>query len=158
MRILLLTLFLLITSVAVSAQDTVKVVVALANSEITVEDIQGIQAELDAKIYKGVKFRIGGVFHYVRPQFDAKCEVDTYSFGPSVSYSVFSGKVEFFGRGLFGVTTNYEGLNRFTRAYGVGVDVNLGHIVLRPFVIDRVRIEGAPVNFERYGAGVGVRF
>lgn len=157
MRILLLTLFLLITSVAASAQDTVKVIVAFSNTEFSVKDFQGIQAELDAKIYKGGKARIGGVFHYVRPCLDCGIDIDTYSFGPSLGYDLFGGKVAPFGRALFGLTTDYNGLRQFTRTYGAGVDVNLGHIVLRPFVIDRVRIEGAP-NFERYGAGVGVRF
>lgn len=158
MKFIISTLLLLVISLPVVAQDTVKVSAGFVSSDFGVNDIQGVSAELDAKILKSGKFRIGGVFQYVRPQVENSADVDTYSFGPQVSYDVFGGRISLFGRGLFGVTTDYNGTNTFTRTYGFGGDVNLGHIFIRPFVMDFQRFEGVPVTVNRFGAGAGIRF
>ncbi len=158
MRLILIALFILVLSIAASAQDTVKLTASFANTDLSLDDIQGVQVELDAKIYKYDKVRVGGVFHYVRPQFGAIQDFDTYSFGPQLSYDLLGGTVSVFGRVMFGLTTDYSGTNASTHTFGAGVDLNLGHVVIRPLVVDRVRIEGVPISVERYGAGVGVRF
>lgn len=169
MRILLLTAFLLFFYVAAQAQntikvtaqevyDTVKLSASFINSDAAFENVQGVQVELDAKLVRAGYFRLGGVFHYARPTFDSEYAVDTYSAGPQLSYDVFNGRLSVFGRALFGVTTNYEGSKAFTRTYGGGVDVNVGHLFIRPLVLDFKRIEGFPLTINSVGVGGGVRF
>lgn len=146
----------------VSAQDTpdkIKLSVSFANSDYSLNDIQGVQGEIDARILRANRFRIGGVIHYVRPCFNCVSpQFDTYSLGPQLSYDVFGSRVSLFGRALFGLTTNYNGGNAFTRTYGGGCDVNLGNFFVRPIVLDVIRTEGLPVTVNRFGAGAGLRF
>lgn len=147
------------------AQDKITIGANFVNSEYSinpfaaVEYLQGISAELNARITaqkdgKGV--RLGGVFYYKRDNFTTP--TDTYAFGPRLSYraSIF----EPFGHALFGVNTAYQQHDRqFTRIYGAGLNINLGHVYVRPIEINWQRTEGffTPA-VQTYSAGVGVRF
>lgn len=146
------------------AQDKVKIGVNFVNSEYAlnpieaVEYLQGISAELNARIAaqkEGKGVRLGGVFYYKRDNFDSP--TDTYAFGPRLSYrfSIF----EPFGHALFGLNTTYNSDRTFTRIYGAGLDVNLGHVYVRPVEVNWQRTEGfgSPAT-QTYSAGVGVRF
>ena len=146
------------------AQDKVKFGVNFVNSEYAlnpveaIEYLQGISAELNARIAaqkESKGFRLGGVFYWKRDNFDAP--TDTYAFGPRLSYrlSVF----EPFGHALFGFNTTYNSDRTFTRIYGAGLDVNLGHVYVRPIEVNWQRTEGflSPAT-QTYSAGVGVRF
>lgn len=158
-----LTFMVLLATVGV-AQDKIKIGVNFVNSEYAlnpieaVEYAQGISAELNARIAgqkEGKGFRFGGVFYYKRDNFDSP--TDTYAFGPRLSYrfSVF----EPFGHALFGLNTTYNSDKTFTRIYGAGLDVNLGHIYVRPIEVNWQRTEGfASPATQTYSAGVGVRF
>lgn len=146
-----------VLALSVCAQDRVKVSASFVNSDFTFGNAHGIAAEGDAKILRYEKIRLGGVFQFVRPSFDTCRKIDTYSLGPQVSYDAFNGRISIFGRALFGVTDlprNYA----FTKTYGAGADVNIGHIFIRPIVLDFQRIEGFPTTINRFGAGGGVRF
>lgn len=158
-----LTFLFLFASVGV-AQDKVKIGVNFVNSEYVlnpieaVEYLQGVSAELNARIAaqeNGKGFRLGGVFYYKRDNFSAP--TDTYAFGPRLSYrlSVF----EPFGHALFGLNTTYNADRTFTRIYGAGLDVNLGHVYVRPIEVNYQRTEGflSPA-VQTFSAGLGVRF
>jgi len=142
--------------------DAVKLSVSFTNSEysnlFSTEYAQGLSAELDAKIARYDRFRIGGVFQWNRANISDSQPVDTYSAGPQVSVDFFKGHISPFGRALFGVTTSYQQDRAFSRIYEFGFDVNLGHLVLRPFGLGYQKIEGVPGAAQRYSAGVGVRF
>jgi hypothetical protein len=166
-RIALSTLLLLVAATAFaqdkagqSAPDRIKLGVGFSNSEyanlLSTEYQQGLTAELDARIFRRDRFRLGGVFQYNRANLSADTPVDTYSFGPRLSVKF--GPIEPFGQALFGLTTTYNDDRAFTRTYGLGADINLGHIYLRPFALDFLKFESAPGAVQRYGAGVGVRF
>jgi hypothetical protein len=145
--------------------DKVKLSVGFTNTEYSFESLfsteyaQGLSAELDARLFKKGPARLGGVFQFNRANISSDLPLDTYSFGPQLSVDLFKGVVSPFGRALFGLQTTYNSDRVFTRAYGVGVDVNLGHVFIRPAVIDWIRTEGfnSP-STQRFGAGVGVRF
>ncbi|HKQ91339.1 MAG TPA: outer membrane beta-barrel protein [Blastocatellia bacterium] len=168
-RIASLTTLLLAFVAGPSAQeaapDKVKLSAGFTNTEYSFESLfsteyeQGLTAELDARIFKKSGIRLGGVFQYNRNAVGADLPIDTYSFGPQLSVDLFKGVVSPFGRALFGFQTTYNSDRVFTRAYGVGVDVNLGHVFIRPVVVDWIRTEGfgSPAT-QRFGAGVGVRF
>lgn len=153
-----------ILAVLTPAQDSVKAGVNFVNSEYVanpiqaVEYLQGISAELNAKIAsqkEGKGFRMGGVFCYKRDNFTAP--TDTYAFGPRLSYrlSIF----EPFGHALFGFNTTYNTDRTFTRLYGAGLDINLGRVYVRPIEVNYQRQEGvfSPAN-QTFSAGLGVRF
>jgi hypothetical protein len=143
-------------------KDTVKGYVGFTSTEYSFESLfsteyrQGLTAELDAKVAGNSKVRLGGVFQFNRASFEEPA-IDTYSFGPRLSYKI--GFVEPFGHALFGFQTTYNRDRTFTRTYGAGVDLNFGHVFIRPAVIDFVRTEGfASPATQRFGAGIGVRF
>lgn len=145
--------------------DKAKLSVGFTNTEYSFESLflteyeQGLTAELDARIFKKSGVRLGGVFQYNRNAVGGDLPIDTYSFGPQLSVDLFKGYVSPFGRALFGFQTTYSNDRVFTRTYGVGVDVNLGHVFIRPAVVDWIRTEGfASPATQRFGAGVGVRF
>lgn len=157
----LVFLVLILFSVFTKAQDTVKLSVGFSNTEyydrFSTEYEQGISAQLDAKIFSKSNFRLGGVFQYNRAKFDTS--LDTYQFGPQLSYKFFKGTVEPFGRALFGLQTTYNQDRRFIRTYGVGVDVNLGHIFFTPIIVDNSKTEGIfSKGTNQFAARVGVRF
>ena len=163
MKTILVTVLLLLFTVCAQAQesskDNFKLSVSFANTDYSLDNVQGIAGELDAKMFKHGNFRLGGVFRYDRSCMSCDPKIDVYSGGPQLSYDVFKGRISLFGRALFGVTTTYnQDAKLFTRTYGAGADINLGHVFVRPFVLDYVRVEGVPVTVERYGAGVGIRF
>jgi len=158
MRVLFLVAFLLFFYVAAQAQDKVKISASFTGSDVGFDDRQGLGVELDAKIIGGEYLRLGGVFRYDRACFDCSPKTDIYSAGPQLSYELFQGRVSAFGRALFGATTTYNSDKRFTRTYGAGVDVNLGNVFIRPFVIDFLRVEGVLITVNRYGVGGGIRF
>lgn len=166
--ILSIAFALLFASSAVAqdkSPDKVKLSVGFTNTEYSFESLfsteykQGLSAELDARIFKKSGVRLGGVFQFNRNAIGDDLPLDTYSFGPQLSVDLFKGVVSPFGRALFGIQTAYNSDRQFTRTYGVGVDVNLGHVFIRPAVIDWIRTEGfnSP-STQRFGAGVGVRF
>lgn len=157
MRLIIFCILILSFSVVASAQDNVKISAAFVNSDFSAGDTQGIQAELDAKIIKYERFRLGGVFQYVRPSFDRSVDLHVYSAGPQLSYDVFNGRISVFGRALFGVTDHPQGY-AFTKTFGAGADINLGHIFIRPIVLDFKRIEGFPLTQNQVGVGGGFRF
>jgi len=157
------TLVLLSIAVA-SAQDRIKLGANFVNSEFSINPIQGVEylqgvsAELDARIAaqkEGKGVRLGGVFYYKRDNFTAP--TDTYAFGPRLSYrlSIF----EPFGHALFGFNTTYNSDRTFTRLYGAGLNLNLGNIYVRPIEINYQRAEGfLSPSTQTYSAGIGVRF
>lgn len=171
MKTTLLTLLLLLFTAGALAQpqnpvyvhaepqDSIKLSIHFANTDVGLDQRQGIGAELDAKLIRYERFRVGGVFRYDRACFDCDPKVDAYSVGPQISYDVFNGRVSVFGRALFGITTTYQQSDKlFTRTYGAGADVNFGYLFLRPFVMDFIRVEGLPITVNRFGAGGGIRF
>lgn len=155
---------LLFLFVSVNAQDKIKIGVNFVNSEYSlnpieaVEYLQGVSAELDARIAaqkQGKGVRLGGVFYYKRDNFDAP--TDTYAFGPRFSYrlSIF----EPFGHALFGLNTTYNSDRTFTRIYGAGLNLNFGNVYVRPIEINYQRAEGfLSPSTQTYSAGIGVRF
>lgn len=150
---------------AQDAPDRFKISASFSNTELknlfgtnVSQSIQGITAEADARVFKYEGLRLGGVFQYSRPQIDAAVAMDTYSFGPQASADLLKGFVSPFGRVLFGVTTDYNGSRAFTRTYGFGADINLGHVFIRPFTLDFINIEGAAASVQKYSAGAGFRF
>lgn len=160
----LATLPLLFFAVVALGQDKIKLGVNFVNSEYSinpieaVEYLQGISAEIDARMAaqrEGKGARLGGVFYYKRDNFTAP--TDTYAFGPRFSYrlSIF----EPFGHALFGFNTTYNADRTFTRIYGAGLNINLGHVYIRPIEVNYQRQEGlfSPA-VQTYSAGVGVRF
>src|SRR5262245_48975174 len=149
------------------------------------EYLNGFWVDADAKIVAKGGFRLGGVFNFQRTfdvtqldpmtypkdplppsmmatsaaMFDVvKRDTDTYSFGPRLSYK--AGPVEPFGTALFGFRNPTDvSTRRFVRRYQAGVDVNLGHVFLRPFFIEYEFTQGfAGPSTHKYGAGVGFRF
>lgn len=144
------------------AKDAVKLSIGFTNSEYSFESLfsteykQGITAEADVKMAGNSKVRLGGVFQFNRASF-SDSPLDTYSFGPRFSYKL--GFIEPFAHALFGAQTSYNSDRVFSRTYGVGVDLNFGHVFVRPAVVDWVRTEGfnSPAT-QRFGAAVGVRF
>jgi hypothetical protein len=169
-RIAALATLLLLAASFTSAQDKaqpdkLKLSVGFTNTEYSFESLfsteyqQGLTAELDARMFKKSAFRLGGVFQYNRSAIGADIPLDTYSFGPQLSVDLAKGFVSPFGHALFGFRTSYSGDRVFTRTYGAGVDINLGHVFIRPVVVDWIRTEGllSPAT-QRFGAGVGVRF
>src|SRR5262252_9323193 len=113
---------------AAGSPDRVKVSVAFSNSEyydlFSTEYQQGLTAELDARVFKRSGIRLGGVFQFNRANLSATAPLDTYSGGPQFSIDLARGFVSPFGRALFGYRTSYGGDRVFTRAYGLGVDLN----------------------------------
>lgn len=161
----LFVMFISTAFVQGQSPDKVKLSVGFTNTEYSFESLfkteyeQGLTAELDARIFRKSPFRLGGVFQYNRDALGADLPIDTYSFGPQLSVDFFKGYVSPFGRALFGFQTTYQNDRVFTRTYGVGVDVNLGHVFIRPVVLDFIRTEGfASPATQRYGASVGVKF
>lgn len=151
-----------IATAQTNAQDTVKLSVGFSNTEyydiFSTEYEQGISAQLDAKIFAKNNFRLGGAFQYNRTKFNGPI-LDTYQFGPQLSYKFFKGTVEPFGRALFGFQTNYNRDRKFIRTYGAGVDVNLGHIFVTPIIIDNTKSEGfLSKGSNQFTARIGVRF
>jgi|SRR5262245_34988130 len=149
------------------------------------EYLNGVWLDADAKIVKYNNFRLGGVFNFQRtfnvtqldpetypkmlppmmmgaasmPMFDiVQRDTDTYSFGPRLSYK--AGPVEPFGTALFGFKSATDvSARRFVRRYQLGVDVNLGHVFLRPFFLEyEFATKFAGPTTHKYGAGAGFRF
>lgn len=163
--IALLALFAATTAAQDKSPDKVKLSVGFTNTEYSFESLfstkyeQGLTGELDARIFKKGAFRLGGVFQYNRNAVGGDLPTDTYSFGPQLSVDLAKGFVSPFGRAFFGFQTTYNHDRVFTRTYGAGVDINLGHVFIRPVVVDWIRTEGfASPATQRFGAGVGVRF
>src|SRR5262249_43490296 len=148
---------------AAVSPDKVKLSVAFSNSEyydlFSTEYQQGLTAELDARVFKKSGFRLGGVFQFNRANLSASAPLDTYSGGPQFSVDLARGFVSPFGRALFGYRTSYKGDRVFTRAFGLGVDLNLGDGCIPPISLVWNRTEGLllPAT-QRYSAGIGVRF
>lgn len=160
----LVTLSLLFCAVAPAqdkSNDTVKLGVSAINSEYAlnpieaVEYLQGVSADLDVKVFRKNRFRLGGVFNYTRNSFETP--TDNYAFGPQLSADF--GPVSPFAGVLLGFNTTYNNDKRFNRRYRAGVDVNLGNLYVRPFFAEWERTEGflSPAT-QRFGAGIGVRF
>lgn len=155
--------FVAIAQAQDSPKDAVKLSIGFTNSEYSFESLfsteykQGLTAEADVKIAGNSKVRLGGVFQFNRAALGDDSPLDTYSFGPRLSYKL--GFVEPFAHALFGAQTTYNADRVFSRTYGAGVDLNFGHIFIRPAVVDWVRTEGfnSP-STQRFGAAVGVRF
>lgn len=176
-RIARVALFLLVVFVSFSsalAQETepnrLKLSVSFINSEFkldpvsSVENLQGVSVDADAKIFSKANFRLGGVFNYQRRGFDNSLTnpLDSYSFGAQLSYR--AGPVEPFGAFLVGFTTDYSpGSDKvFGRTLRVGVDVPFhkeSNFFIRPFFAEFKRTEGlfSPPETS-YGAGAGFRF
>src|SRR5262249_13905548 len=87
---------------APNSPDKIKLSVAFSNSEysdlFSTEYAQGLTAELDARMFKRNGFRLGGVFQWNRANPGEAVPLDTYSFGPQLSYDLFKGTVSPFGR------------------------------------------------------------
>jgi hypothetical protein len=160
----LVTLSLLLIAIAPAQdrpKDAVKLGVSVVNSEYAlnpidaVEYLQGLSVDLDVKVFRKNRFRLGGVFNYTRNSFESP--VDNYAFGPQLSVDF--GPVSPFAGVLLGFNTTYNNDKRFNRRYRAGVDVNLGHLYVRPFFAEWERTEGflSPAT-QRFGAGIGVRF
>ena len=189
MRKLLFTLVFLAAFVASTlAQDSIKVSVGYVGNEFkfdpneVAEYLNGVWLDVDGKIIKRGNFRLGGAFNYQRTfnvtQIDpmaypilpamamsstAKFNVvqrdtNTFSFGPRLSYK--AGPVEPFATALFGFKSATDVTERrFVRRYQLGVDVNLGHVFLRPFFIEYEFMDKfAGPSTHKYGAGAGFRF
>jgi hypothetical protein len=160
----LVTLCLLLFASALAQdkpKDTVKLGVSVINSEYAlnpveaVEYLQGVSVDLDVKVFRKSRFRLGGVFNYTRNSFENP--TDNYAFGPQLSVDF--GPVSPFAGVLLGFNTTYNQDKRFNRRYRAGVDVNLGNLFVRPFFAEWERTEGflSPAT-QRFGAGIGVRF
>ncbi len=151
------------------------------------EYLNGIWVDADAKIVKRGGFRLGGAFNYQRTfnvtQLDpmtypkplpvapamagaepmflgfdvVQRDTNTFSFGPRLSYAF--GPVEPFATALFGFKSATDVTERrFVRRYQAGVDVNLGHVFLRPFFLEYEFLNHfAGPSTHKYGAGAGVR-
>jgi hypothetical protein len=159
LSILTLTLILALSALAQDAQpDHVKVSAAFTGTEISSIARQGFSGEIDGRLIRAGRFRVGGVFQFARTCSDCRPRADIFSAGPQVSADIFNGRVSLFGRALFGLTTDYKGNNSFTRTYGGGFDVNLGHLFIRPLAVDWRRVEGVPVTVHQYSVGAGFRF
>lgn len=141
--------------------DAIKLGVSVVNTEYVlnpveaVEYLQGISVDLDARIFRKSRVRLGGVFNFTRNGFSNP--IDNYAFGPQ--FSVDFGPVAPFAAVLLGFNTTYNGDKLFNRRYRAGVDVNLGHVYIRPFFAEWERTEGfLSPSTQRFGAGAGVRF
>src|SRR5262249_35007974 len=134
------------------APDAVKLSVGFTNSEysnlVQTEYTQGLSAELDARMFKRAGVRLGGVFQYNRANLGDQVALDTYSFGPQLSVDLVKGYVSPFGRALFGLQTTYNADRTFARTYGLGVDVNIGHVFITPILLDWQKTEGVPGAME----------
>jgi hypothetical protein len=143
--------------------DKLKLSVAFSNSEFRdifniSQSTQGLSVEADARVFKRDGLRLGGIFQYNRANLSDPVKVDTYSAGPQISLDLFKGYVSPFGRALFGAVTTYNSDRQFARTFGFGADVNLGHLFIRPFALDFVRVEGVSNSVQRFSAGAGFRF
>ena len=149
------------------------------------EFANGVFIEANGKILARGKFRLDGTINFKRafdqtldadyvatlPALDTvrlvaiQRDVDTIAFGPKVSYGI-AGPVRIFGAALFGIKNfkfnpNTGGMDnkQFSRNYQAGIDLELGHIVIRPFYFGDTFTNGLLVSGQReFGAGVGFRF
>lgn len=156
-KVILILFTVTFLALTVRGQDAVKLSASFSNTDLSFDNLQGVSGEVDVRLIKPGNFRVGGVFQYIRTCFDCGPKVDVFSGGPQVSYD-FGKRLTVFGRALFGTTTTYNGDHRFTRTYGFGGDINLGHFFIRPFAMDFQRIEGVPLTTNRYSSGLGLRF
>lgn len=185
-KISLLTIFpVLFFAVIALAQDkpkdTFKLGVAFSNTEyydlFSTEYNQGLIASAKFKVASYDKFALHGEFEYrsanlisgnppTLPPIEGPVPTfaiggnprnDTYSFG--LSFSRRFGPIEPYAHALFGFNTTYNADRKFSRIYGFGADLNLGHVYIRPIQIDWQRTEGfnSPAT-QSFSAGVGVRF
>ena len=172
MKLLLFVLLFILPQLAVQtfaqeapkqkAPDAIKLGASFSNSEfgniLSTQYSQGLTAELDARMFRYERFRLGGVFQHNRAQIGADTPLDTYSFGPRLSGDLFHGYVSPFGHALFGFRTTYNQDRAFSRTYGFGVHVNLGHLYLQPFALNYQKVEGCTTPMQRIEVGAGVRF
>jgi len=167
-----------VTATQDKPKDAFKAGVSFGNTEyydlFSTEYTQGLIASAKVKVAGAKGFGLHGEFEYrsanlIAGNSPAPIEGplpalaggsprnDTYSFGLSLghTFSIF----EPYGHVLVGFNTTYNGDRKFSRIYGFGADVNLGHIYIRPIQIDWQRTEGllSPA-IQSYSAGLGVRF
>jgi hypothetical protein len=169
-RIATLVTLCFLLHAAAPAQDKIKLSVSFVNSEFklnpleSVENLQGISVDADARIFSKSNFRLGGVFNYQRVGLDNSLTdpIDTYMAGLQFSYR--AGPIEPFAGALFGVQTSYSGPGdkTYARKYRLGVDLPFhkeSSFFIRPFFVEFKRTEGlfSPAETS-YGAGAGFRF
>jgi hypothetical protein len=152
----------IVLSLPVLAQDSFRISGTFTNTEfsdvLTSNYTQGLAVEFDGSILQREVFRLGGVFQYSRLNFRGISKIDTYSAGPQLSVGLLKNLVRPYGRALFGVGTTYNSDSTFTTTYGVGVDINLGRVFIRPFGLDFVKAEGDPTVAQKFSVGGGFRF
>ncbi len=171
-------LFAVVAIAQDNPKDTFKLGAAFSNTEyydlFSAEYNQGLIASAKFKVASYEKFGLHGEFEYRSANLisgntpdplpgplptlvGANPRNDTYSFG--LSFGRRFGPIEPYAHALFGFNTTYNADRKFSRIYGFGADINLGHIYLRPIQIDWQRIEGfnSPAT-QSFSAGVGVRF
>lgn len=152
--------------------DTFKISASFVNAEyylnplVATKNLYGFSIDADGRVFDKAGFRLGGVVNFERVGINqnttpiATDPIDTYTFGPQLSYHV--GPVEPFVGALFGIKTTYNNDNQYVRKYRLGVDVpfsSQSHVFVRPFFVEWERQGGflSPAT-HRYGAGVGFRF
>ena len=141
-----------------SSQDDesrVKVFVGVLNSNVARQDFQGANLAGEYNFVKLGNVNIGGVLDVGYFPMQNGPDSTWYAAGPKISYE--AGRVEVFGRSLFG-GVNYVGVDTFTKSVGGGVDLNFGPLFVRPFQADFQWIEGQRQRLTRVGIGGGVRF
>lgn len=94
-----------------------------------------------------------------------KRDITTISVGPKISFAPVK-QVRLYGAALFGSKNlkfnpvdGSDEYNQFNRRYQFGVDLELGHFVIRPFYYEKEFTKGLLASStDSYGAGVGFRF
>lgn len=180
LRAVLITLVLIVgsayaQSIPVTADPvehpTLKVTVAFSNLNVVNRNLPGVNLSADFKLADAGRWRLGAVIDgaYQRDTqgFGVTSFTDRFQFlgGAQVSYAP-NNRINFFGRGLFGVTRfDSRGVkapvdfNRGTVGFGGGLDVNLGeYFFVRPIQADFQFIDTRPARYTRFGAGGGFRF
>src|SRR5262245_12226539 len=159
-----------------SSPDRLKITASYLNTEFhlnpleSLEYLKGVSIDADGRIFSKGGFRLGGVFSYQKA-FDQEVfsnylgtgvniyrDVNTYAIGVQLSKK--AGPVEPFGAFLLGFRKMHESLEyQVVRKYRAGVDVGLGHFVIRPFFVEFEAVGGfATGTTHKYGAGAGFRF
>lgn len=172
-RLLIAILIACVLTLAATAQikkieedhDAIKVTLAFQNLNVANTNLPGVNASGDYRIAKFGEWRLGAVadFAYQR---DSNRVVDRYQFlgGPQLSYNLAKGRLNLFGRGLFGAT-RFEAVgqgfhfNRMTVGAGGGLDINVGeYFYIRPAQFDFQFINQRPVRYTRFAFGAGFKY